>query len=73
MPGAANEHLSDLPLLGTALGLTSVIVSLHVVGDGRRDILDPRQRLRRQAVQVTREERGLADVGRPDQLRHPAL
>jgi len=43
---AANAHLSDLPLLVIApgLALTLVIVSLHLVGDGLRDILDPRQR-----------------------------
>ena len=42
---AASDHLSDLPLLVIApgLALTLVIVSLHVVGDGLRDVLDPRQ------------------------------
>jgi peptide/nickel transport system permease protein len=42
---AANEHLSDLPLLVVApgLALTLVIVSLHLVGDGLRDVLDPRR------------------------------
>ncbi len=42
---AASEHLSDLPLLVIApgLALTLVIVSLHLVGDGLRDILDPRR------------------------------
>ncbi len=43
---AANAHLSDLPLLVIApgLALTLVIASLHLVGDGLRDLLDPRQR-----------------------------
>jgi peptide/nickel transport system permease protein len=42
---AASDHLSDLPLLVIApgLALTLVIVSLQVVGDGLRDVLDPRQ------------------------------
>jgi peptide/nickel transport system permease protein len=42
---AANAHLSDLPLLVIApgLALTLTIVSLHAVGDGLRDLLDPRQ------------------------------
>jgi peptide/nickel transport system permease protein len=41
----ASDHLSDQPLLVVApgLALTLVIVSLHVVGDGLRDALDPRQ------------------------------
>ena len=39
---AASEHMSDLPLLVIApgLALTLVIVSLHLVGDGLRDVLD---------------------------------
>ena len=43
---AASEHMSDLPLLVIAPGLALilVIVSLHLVGDGLRDILDPHQR-----------------------------
>ncbi len=42
---AANAHLSDMPLLVIApgLALTLTIVSLHLVGDGLRDLLDPRQ------------------------------
>ena len=42
---AASEHMSDLPLLVIAPGLVLllVIVSLHLVGDGLRDVLDPRQ------------------------------
>lgn len=42
---AASEHMSDLPLLVIApgLALTLVIVSLHLVGDGLRDVLDPRR------------------------------
>jgi peptide/nickel transport system permease protein len=45
MLSAANAHLSDLPLLVIApgLALTLTIVSLHMVGDGLRDLLDPRQ------------------------------
>jgi peptide/nickel transport system permease protein len=41
----AGEHLSGLPLMVIApgLALTLVIVSLHVLGDGLRDLLDPRQ------------------------------
>jgi peptide/nickel transport system permease protein len=42
---SASEHMSDLPLLVIAPGLTLllVIVSLHLVGDGLRDVMDPRQ------------------------------
>jgi ABC-type dipeptide/oligopeptide/nickel transport system permease subunit len=42
---AASEHLSDLPLLVIApgLALVLVIVSLHLLSDGLRDVLDPRQ------------------------------
>jgi ABC-type dipeptide/oligopeptide/nickel transport system permease subunit len=47
MLSAANEHehLSDLPLLVIApgLALALVIVSLHLVGDGPRAVLDPRR------------------------------
>ncbi len=41
---SASEHMSDLPLLVIAPGLALllVIVSLHLVGDGLRDVLDPR-------------------------------
>ncbi len=43
-PHLINAHLSDLPLLVIApgLALTSTIVSLHMVRDGLRDLLDPR-------------------------------
>jgi len=41
---SAGEHMSDLPLLVIAPGraLLLVIVSLHLVGDGLRGVLDPR-------------------------------
>ncbi|HWE63596.1 MAG TPA: ABC transporter permease [Chloroflexota bacterium] len=40
---AASEHMSDLPLLVIAPGLALllVIVSLHLLGDSLRDVLDP--------------------------------
>jgi len=43
---AASEHMSDLPLLviTPGLALLLVIVSLHLLGDGLRDFLDPHQR-----------------------------